>query len=92
MPVARVSGVELYYRLDGDENAAQTIVFSNSLSSNLSMWDAQISAMVAAGYRTVRYDTRGHGPNKAPDDAQGHGPNEGPGQRSSGRCPRPQAK
>ncbi|MDP6182685.1 MAG: 3-oxoadipate enol-lactonase [Gammaproteobacteria bacterium] len=66
MPVARVSGVELYYRLDGDENAAQTIVFSNSLSSNLSMWDAQISAMVAAGYRTVRYDTRGHGQSSSP--------------------------
>jgi 3-oxoadipate enol-lactonase len=35
-------------------------VLSNSLSSNLSMWDDQIAALTAR-YRVLRYDQRGHG-------------------------------
>jgi len=35
-------------------------MFSNSLGTNLSMWDAQAPAL-AARFRVLRYDTRGHG-------------------------------
>jgi 3-oxoadipate enol-lactonase len=38
---------------------------SNSLASNLSMWDPQIPAL-ASRYRVLRYDTRGHGQTDAP--------------------------
>jgi len=33
----------------------------NSLSSNLAMWDCQVPALCAAGFRVLRYDARGHG-------------------------------
>jgi 3-oxoadipate enol-lactonase len=39
---------------------APILVFSNSLGTNFSMWDAQIPAL-AARFRILRYDTRGHG-------------------------------
>ena len=41
------------------------IVLSNSLGANLSMWDAQIAAL-AAKYRILRFDTRGHGESSTP--------------------------
>jgi 3-oxoadipate enol-lactonase len=66
MPVASINGVALYYRFDGDESAAETVLFANSLSSELSMWDAQVPALVDAGYRTLRYDARGHGRSSSP--------------------------
>jgi 3-oxoadipate enol-lactonase len=66
MPVARINGVDLYYRFDGDEGAAETVLFANSLSSDVSMWDAQVPALVDAGYRTLRYDARGHGRSSSP--------------------------
>ena len=31
------------------------------------MWDAQIPGLVRAGYRTLRYDTRGHGRSETPE-------------------------
>jgi 3-oxoadipate enol-lactonase len=39
---------------------APALVFSNSLGSDLTMWDAQASALGGA-FRVIRYDTRGHG-------------------------------
>ncbi|WP_341702169.1 3-oxoadipate enol-lactonase [Ferrovibrio sp.] len=53
-------GVSLNYRLDGPE-AAPVLVLSNSLGTDLAMWDAQMPALMAAGHRVLRYDTRGHG-------------------------------
>jgi len=44
---------------DGAENAP-VLLISNSLGTNLSMWDAQIAAL-SAHFRVVRYDSRGHG-------------------------------
>jgi 3-oxoadipate enol-lactonase len=38
---------------------------SNSLASNLSMWDPQMSALTSR-FRVLRYDTRGHGGTDAP--------------------------
>jgi len=56
---ADVGGCRIAYRFDGPVGAP-VVVFSNSLSSNLSMWDDQIAAL-AAQYRVLRYDQRGHG-------------------------------
>lgn len=52
-------------RLDGPEGAPW-LVFSNSLVSNLSLWDAQVSAF-AGRFRILRYDQRGHGGTSVPD-------------------------
>ena len=55
-----VNGVRLHYQLDGAADAP-VVMLSNSLASNLSMWDSQVPALLDAGYRVLRYDTRGHG-------------------------------
>ena len=41
-------------------------MLSNSLASNPSMWNAQIPTLVEAGYRVLRYDSRGHGQSDVP--------------------------
>lgn len=58
------NGININYTFDGLENAP-LVTMSNSLASNLSMWDPQISALVPR-YRVLRYDTRGHGQTDAP--------------------------
>ena len=50
---------ELNYRLDGPQGAP-VLVLSNSLGTDLGMWDTQIPAF-AEHFQVVRYDTRGHG-------------------------------
>jgi 3-oxoadipate enol-lactonase len=59
MTFTQISGARFHYRLDG---AADTpvIVLSNSLGTNLNMWDPQIPA-VGQKFRVLRYDSRGHG-------------------------------
>lgn len=52
-------GVKLHYRFDGDE-AAPVLVLSNSLGTDLNMWEPQMPALTRH-FRVVRYDTRGHG-------------------------------
>ncbi|HKS14538.1 MAG TPA: 3-oxoadipate enol-lactonase [Pseudomonas sp.] len=49
----------LNYQLDGPEHAP-VLVLSNSLGTDLHMWDAQVAAW-SAHFRVLRYDTRGHG-------------------------------
>lgn len=49
----------LNYQLDGPEGAP-VLVLSNSLGTNLHMWDTQVPAF-ATHFRVLRYDTRGHG-------------------------------
>jgi 3-oxoadipate enol-lactonase len=41
------------------------MVFSNSLMTNLSLWDRQ-TAMFSGSYRILRYDQRGHGQTEVP--------------------------
>jgi 3-oxoadipate enol-lactonase len=60
MSFARLNDVTLSYRWDGPAHGP-VVLLSNSLSSNLGMWQAQVPALVEAGYRVLRYDTRGHG-------------------------------
>src|SRR5689334_16339082 len=50
---------ELHHRIDGLP-AAPALVLSSSLGTTLAMWDAQMPAL-AARFRVVRHDTRGHG-------------------------------
>lgn len=49
----------LHYRLDGPADAP-VLVLSNSLGTDLQMWDAQIPTWTEH-FRVLRYDTRGHG-------------------------------
>ena len=46
-------------RIEGPADAP-VLVLSNSLGTNLALWDAQMPALTAR-YRVLRYDTRGHG-------------------------------
>lgn len=59
MPFADSNGARLNYRVDGPADAPP-LVLSNSLGTNLSMWDPQFPAL-APQFRVLRYDTRGHG-------------------------------
>jgi len=59
MPMIESEGARIHYRFDGNEDGP-VVIFSNSLGTNLSMWDAQLPAL-AARFRVLRYDTRGHG-------------------------------
>jgi 3-oxoadipate enol-lactonase len=68
MPFADLNGAKIHYLLEGDGPAAP-VMLSNSLASNLAMWDAQVPALRAAGYRVLRYDTRGHGQSSVPAGA-----------------------
>lgn len=53
------NGIRINASIEGPDGAP-VVMFSNSLMSNLSMWDAQIPALCAR-YRVLRYDQRGHG-------------------------------
>jgi 3-oxoadipate enol-lactonase len=43
-----------------------TVVLSNSVGSIRGMWDPQVPVLVAAGYRVISYDARGHGASPVP--------------------------
>jgi 3-oxoadipate enol-lactonase len=64
VPFIEANGVRIRYRLEGKPGAS-VIVFSNSLGTNLSMWDPQVSAL-RGDFRILRYDTRGHGLSAVP--------------------------
>lgn len=59
MPFIYANGICLRYRLEG-KSGAPVLVFSNSLGTNLSMWEPQVSAL-RDEFRILRYDTRGQG-------------------------------
>ncbi len=59
MAFAELRDVRIHYSLEGPESAP-VVVFSNSLGTDYSMWDAQMPAL-AKKFRILRYDTRGHG-------------------------------
>jgi 3-oxoadipate enol-lactonase len=54
-----INGGRLHYRLDGPEGS-RVVMLSNSLGTNLHMWDNQIPAF-REKFRVLRYDSRGHG-------------------------------
>lgn len=59
MGFVQLADGELNYQLDGPEDAP-VLVLSNSLGTDLHMWDLQIPAL-AEHFRVLRFDTRGHG-------------------------------
>src|SRR6202158_5533288 len=56
---AAIDGARIRYRLDGPIGAP-FLVLSNSLGTNLDMWEPQV-AVLASRFRVLRYDSRGHG-------------------------------
>jgi len=59
-----INGSRLNVRVDGPESAPW-MVFSNSLSSNITAWD-ELVALFAPHFRFLRYDQRGHGGSDVP--------------------------
>ena len=53
------NSIDMDYRLDGPEDGPM-VMLSNSLMSNYTMWDSQVTALTHK-YRVLRYDQRGHG-------------------------------
>ena len=60
MRIADLDTVKLHYRIDGDPDGAP-VVFSNSLGTDLRLWDQVIDLLPKSGLRFIRYDKRGHG-------------------------------
>ncbi|MGA9178834.1 MAG: 3-oxoadipate enol-lactonase [Desulfobacterales bacterium] len=66
MPFAEVNGTTLQFRFDGPEQGPVAML-SNALASDLTMWEFQVPALAEAGYRVLRYDSRGLGQSKVPE-------------------------
>jgi len=64
MPLANLGEARLHYELTGPETRP-TLVFSNSLGTDFSMWDPQMPAH-SQRFRILRYDKRGHGQSSVP--------------------------
>ena len=64
MRIARLPGVDLHWREDGDP-AGAPVVFANSLGTDLRVWD-KVVPLLPAGLRILRYDKRGHGLSSCP--------------------------
>jgi 3-oxoadipate enol-lactonase len=60
---AAIGGARIRYRLDGPIGAP-FLVLSNSLGTNLDMWEPQLAAFTRR-FRVLRYDSRGHGLSEA---------------------------
>jgi 3-oxoadipate enol-lactonase len=58
------NGIDIAYRLEGATDRP-VLMLSNSLMSDLSMWDDQMAPLLER-FRVLRYDTRGHGGTQAP--------------------------
>jgi 3-oxoadipate enol-lactonase len=59
MPDVRIEGTNFHYRLDGPEDRP-LVVLSHALSVSHAMWGFQLPVL-AAHYRVLSYDMRGHG-------------------------------
>lgn len=66
MLFAEVNQTKLHYRFDGPEKGP-VVMLSNALASDLTMWEFQVPALVEAGYRVLRYDSRGLGHSAVPE-------------------------
>jgi len=60
----KANGISINYHVDGPDGAPW-LVLSNSLATNLAMWDDQARELGRA-FRVLRYDQRGHGATEAP--------------------------
>lgn len=64
MPTLTSGDAILNYRVDGNDYAPP-LILSNSLGTDLEMWSPQLQ-LLAANFRVIRYDTRGHGASSVP--------------------------
>jgi 3-oxoadipate enol-lactonase len=62
MPFVDVAELKTHYALSGEK--APVLMFSNSLGTDFSMWDAQLEELHRR-FHILRYDTRGHGKSSA---------------------------
>jgi 3-oxoadipate enol-lactonase len=60
----KANGITFNYEIEGPQGAPW-ITFSNSLATNVAMWDPQ-AADLKGSFRVLRYDQRGHGATDAP--------------------------
>jgi 3-oxoadipate enol-lactonase len=60
----RANGISIHYTIGG-KKGAPWLVLSNSLATDLSMWDQQAEDF-SDSFRVLRYDQRGHGKTEAP--------------------------
>ncbi len=60
----KANGITINYQVDGPDGAPW-LVLSNSLATNLGMWDDQAREL-GRSFRVLRYDQRGHGATDAP--------------------------
>jgi 3-oxoadipate enol-lactonase len=58
MPFVEVADLKAHYAVSGEK--APVLMFSNSLGTDFSMWDAQVEELQRR-FRILRYDTRGQG-------------------------------
>jgi 3-oxoadipate enol-lactonase len=63
VPFVETKDLRMHYELDGPPDAP-ALVLSNSLGTNLSLWDPQLP-IFAKSFRVLRYDSRGHGQTSA---------------------------
>ena len=61
----KANGITFNCLIDGGHDAPW-LIFSNSLATNLSMWDDQARTL-SGRFRILRYDQRGHGKTQAPE-------------------------
>jgi len=64
MPDINADGCKIHVEVEGPERAP-VLMLSNSLGTNLHMWDDQV-APFTRHFRLVRYDRRGHGQSDVP--------------------------
>jgi len=64
MPTIEANGCPIHVEVEGKEGAP-ALMLSNSLGTNLHMWDDQAGEF-AKHFRLIRYDRRGHGQSGAP--------------------------
>ncbi len=57
------NGIKIHYRVDGREGAPW-VTFINGIANDTTMWDGQVPEL-AADFRVLRYDARGHGGTQA---------------------------
>ena len=66
MPSAHLNGIDINYEVHGE---GTPLVLTHGYAGSLEMWRDQIPAF-SATYRTVVYDSRGHGSTTAPEDME----------------------
>ncbi len=73
MPHLNTNGIDTYFEDSALAGASgPPVVLIHGHSVDLRLWDEQVPALTAAGYRVIRYDVRGHGRSTAPPTGSGY--------------------